>query len=103
MSSTFVYTPGYAPLEQLGNNVENIGPWSDFYSLGATMYTMLTGYEPNEPADILNDPSPTKENTIPLPPDLSDQMKQLILWMMAPNRAERPQSVKEIREFLDPS
>ncbi|MBR6978309.1 MAG: protein kinase [Prevotella sp.] len=103
LSSTFVYTPGYAPLEQLGNNVENIGPWSDFYSLGATIYTMLTGYEPNEPADILHDPSPTKEKTIPLPPDLSDQMKQLILWMMAPNKAERPQSVEEIREFLDPS
>ncbi|MBR6182661.1 MAG: protein kinase [Prevotella sp.] len=101
LSSMVVYTPGYAPLEQLGNNVENIGPWSDFYSLGATMYTMLTGYEPNEPADILNDPSPTKENTIPIPQGLGDQMKQLILWMMEPDKAERPQSVKEIREFLD--
>ena len=101
MSSMVAYSPGYAPLEQAMRDVENMGPWTDFYSLGATMFTMLTGYEPFPPSEILSDPSPTKENTIPLPPDLSDQMKQLILWMMAPNRAERPQSVQEIREFLD--
>ena len=100
LSSMVVYSPGFAPVEQLASNLKNMGAWTDFYALGATMFTMLTGYDPYEPTEIMADPSPTKESTIPLPPYLSDQMKELILWMMKPLRTERPQSVEEIREFL---
>lgn len=100
LSSVVVYSPGFAPVEQLASNVKNMGPWTDFYALGATMFTMLTGYDPFEPTEIMADPSPTKETTIPLPPYLSDQMKELILWMMKTIRTERPQSVAEIREFM---
>jgi TPR repeat protein len=100
LSSMVVYSPGFAPMEQLASNLKNMGPWTDFYALGGTMFTMLTGYDPYEPTEIMADPSPTKESTIPLPPYLSDQMKELILWMMKPLRTDRPQSVEEIREFL---
>ena len=100
LSSMVVYSPGYAPIEQTSSDLNSIGPWCDFYALGATMFTMLTGYDPFEPSEIMNDHSPKKEMTIPLPPALTEQMKELVIWMMNPLKDKRPHSVEEIRDFL---
>jgi serine/threonine protein kinase len=42
------YTPGFAPPELYRR--ENLGPWSDIYSVGATMYACLAAAAP-QPAD----------------------------------------------------
>ena len=42
------YTPGFAPPETYRR--ENLGPWSDIYSVGATMYACLAAAAP-QPAD----------------------------------------------------
>src|SRR5205085_7985500 len=42
--SIFGYTPNYAPLEQIQG--KGTGPYSDLYSLGATLYHLLTGVIP---------------------------------------------------------
>ena len=42
---TKIGTPKYAPFEQMQTNGE-IGPWSDLYSLGATMYDLVAGEPP---------------------------------------------------------
>ncbi len=39
-------TPAYASPEQLEGDNEQVGPRSDVYSLGATLYEMLTGHSP---------------------------------------------------------
>lgn len=41
--SPLMHTPGYAALEQHKNfyNPNNIGPWTDLYSLGATFYSCI--------------------------------------------------------------
>jgi len=47
--SQAVYTrlsAGYAPCEQLNASIEDIGPWSDIFSLAATMYHGITGVAP---------------------------------------------------------
>jgi eukaryotic-like serine/threonine-protein kinase len=45
-------TPAYMSPEQAGGDLERLGPWSDVYSLGATLYTVLTGKPPVEGADL---------------------------------------------------
>ena len=44
-SQKVALTPGYAALEQYPGQGE-IGPWSDVYSLGATLYRCITSKEP---------------------------------------------------------
>lgn len=48
---TRIYTPGYAPLEQLTGGKQ--GPWTDIYALGATFYECVTGRKPPSAVDRL--------------------------------------------------
>ncbi|MDR2636891.1 MAG: serine/threonine protein kinase [Zoogloeaceae bacterium] len=40
-----MYTPGFASPEHYGDR-KNLGPWSDIYGIGASMYASLTGSAP---------------------------------------------------------
>lgn len=46
-SSALCYTPGYAPMEQVEQAMDKFGPWTDFYALGATLFTLLTNQLPH--------------------------------------------------------
>ena len=95
-SSALAYTPGYAPSEQMEQNVEKFGPWTDLYALGATMYNLLTQNQPPSPSDIDED----AEAALPMPATLSKKTRDLIFWLMKPNRKMRPQSVADVKQFL---
>jgi formylglycine-generating enzyme required for sulfatase activity len=49
-SMTVVESAGYTPFEQLQSR-GNVGPWSDLYSLGATLVKAITGETPPKAAD----------------------------------------------------
>jgi len=95
-SSALAYTQGYAPSEQMEQNIEKFGPWTDLYALGATMYNLLTRNQPPSPSDIEED----ADEALPLPKEVSKKTRDLILWLMKPNRKMRPQSVADVRQFL---
>jgi WD40 repeat protein len=48
--------PGYSPYEQYATTTSQQGPWTDIYSLGATLYHAVTGKRPPDaPSRMLND------------------------------------------------
>ena len=93
-SSALAYTPGYAPLEQMEQNLRLCGTWTDIYALGATLYKLLTNYSIPSPTELLYGTQLT------FPPTVSQQMQELINWMMKPIYSLRPQSAAEVRSFL---
>lgn len=91
------YTPGYAPREQMEQNYDKFGPWTDIYALGATLYNLLTNKRPPLPTDIDDDMSEEKSKALSFPLHVSHEMKVLILWLMKTNRFQRPQNVNAIK------
>jgi len=100
VASAVAYTNGFAPREQMEQNVDKFGPWTDFYALGATLLNILTNSKPPMPSDIDDDPTPDKSLTIQIPKTVTNKTRKLILWLMQTNRVNRPQSIKDIMEFL---
>ena len=98
-STAISYTNGYAPREQMEQNYDKFGPWTDFYALGATLYTLLTNKRPPLPTDIDDDISEDKHLALPMP-NVSDKMKQLILWLMKTNRTQRPKGLDVLKDLL---
>ena len=96
-STAISYTNGYAPREQMEQNYDKFGPWTDLYALGATLYTLLSNKRPPLPTDIDDDISEDKHLALPLPLDaVNSSLHELILWMMSTNRNRRPQNVDNI-------
>ena len=94
-STAISYTNGYAPREQMEQNYDKFGPWTDIYALGATLYNLLTNKRPPLPTDIDDDISVDKHLALPMA-NVCDKMKGLVLWLMKTNRMQRPQSIDDL-------
>ena len=94
-STAISYTNGFAPREQMEQNYDKFGPWTDIYALGATLYNLLTNKKPPLPTDIDDDMSEDKHLALPMP-NVGDNMKRFVLSMMKTNRMQRPQKVNDI-------
>ena len=102
MSTGISYTNGYAPKEQMAQSYAKFGPWTDFYALGATMYKLLTNQDPPSISDLSEDGTEDKHLALPMP-NISGEMKKLVVWMMQENRLKRPKNVGEIRKSAEQS
>ena len=100
LSTTLAYTPRFAPQEQADHDMDNIGPWTDFYSLGATLYNLLTNKRPPNTTELLKDQTEDKHIALPFPVSVSTPMRHLVRQLMSIDQTKRPQSVEEIHKIL---
>ena len=93
-------TDRYAPPEQIDGSYDKLGPWSDFYALGATIYYLLTCNEIPTWTALNEDKTRDKHIALPMP-GVSDEMRCLVAWLMNTDREKRPQSVDEILTIME--
>ena len=87
---------GYAPMEQYKQGgVSVFSPQTDIYSLGATLYKMVTGYTPPEPMELVDG------GLTGLSQRLSSELITTIKKSMQPKRSERPQNISEFCALLN--
>jgi serine/threonine protein kinase/HAMP domain-containing protein len=94
-----VVTPGYGPIEQYAGGGRQ-GPWTDIYSMGATLFWLITGRKPLEAPSRLGEPDPLPSAESLGKDRFSPQFLRAIDWALKMHPQERPQSVAEFRSAL---
>lgn len=93
-----MYTPGFASPEHYGSR-KDLGPWSDIYSVGASMYACLAGCAP-----LAADERVKKDTLGPAmvrwEGQYSDRLLEIIDWCLNLNHLYRPQSVFTLQKAL---
>ncbi|CAI07414.1 Protein kinase [Aromatoleum aromaticum EbN1] len=93
-----MYTPGFASPEQFTNR-DALGPWSDIYSVGASLYACVAGAAPPR-----SDERSRRDTFVPASrayaPRYSAQLLQTIDWCLKLDPLERPQSVYSLQKAL---
>lgn len=97
-------THGYAPVEQYPDKGK-LGPWSDVYAMGATMYRCITGKRPDDSLEryraVLDyKTDPLKPATLAAAGRYRPVILECIDRAMQIYAKERPQSARELQDAL---
>ena len=101
-TSTFLKgtgTSGFSPIEQYGGH-QSTDHRSDIYSLGATIYQLVTGQVPPDAVSRISQGAQV-QNPSELFPELSTALDAVLIKSLAMNKQERHQSVAEFARALE--
>jgi eukaryotic-like serine/threonine-protein kinase len=93
-----MYTPGFAAPELYRRN-QQLGPWTDIYGLGASMFACMSGAPP-QPADQRLQHDKVDAGLQAAARLYSQQLIDLVQWCLKLNPLERPQSVFALQRAL---
>ncbi len=97
-SQTFsvILKPGFAPLEQYQKKGKQ-GPWTDIYSLGATLFYALTGVIPDDPMSRQEEDASFAENKY----NINEELWDIIVKATMIRIPDRYQDIFELRRDLN--
>lgn len=93
-----LYTPGFAAPE-MHDQRELLGPWSDIYSVGATMYACLARATP-QPANARKDADAVVPASRAWAGKYAADLLEIIDWCLRQDHLQRPQSVFALQKAL---
>ncbi len=93
-----MYTPGFAAPELYLKN-GSLGPWTDIYSIGASIFACMVGAPP-QPADQRKANDKMEGHLRKLEGLYSPELLKVIHWSLMMDPLERPQSVFALQKAL---
>ncbi|MEO8936922.1 MAG: serine/threonine-protein kinase [Burkholderiaceae bacterium] len=93
-----MYTPGFAAPELYAKHAL-LGPWTDIYGIGASIFASMSGHAP-QPADarLVNDKMASRIRD--LSHSYSEELLGVVEWCLKLDVLERPQSVFSLQKAL---
>lgn len=101
----FFGSPAYMSPEQARGEMDKLGTHSDIYSLGATLYELLTGGLPfdgslDEVMEQLRDPEQMPAFPISVKPGIPETLSQYCYAMLSKSIEARPESMRHVCQRL---
>src|SRR5262249_18380081 len=105
VAGTAIGTPAYMSPEQAEGRIEALGPASDVYSLGATLYCLLTGRLPFEDSELETVLRKVQRGEFPPPRQVDRRvpaaLQAIVLKAMALRSADRYASARELAQEVE--
>lgn len=90
-------TLGYAPIEQ--HRRGHLGPWTDLYAIGASMWTCMSGKAPLA-APKRNERDRLKPAVKQFARHYSRHLLEAVDWCLRMDQLERPQNAQQLIDYL---
>ena len=98
-SVTGIVKAGYSPHEQYSSDGRLLGPWSDIYALGGTLYRAVAGHPPEEATLRMSD-----DRMVPMAEAAQASYRSGFLnaidWSLSLSPRDRPGSIADWRNAL---
>jgi len=93
-------TPAYMAPEQFAADLIGLGPHTDIYLVGATLFEILEGHPPRKGRDLMTHLSQALEGPPRLGPEAPEELATIVRKAMAPDPEDRFASVQDVRNAI---